>query len=120
VPRQPPSAAAPDHDPWTGGALRPADDIREVVVQAAEDPSAVADVPPGEALSHDELPLADYDHLTLGELRARIRRLGVADLVQLREYEHAHADRLPVVKAFDSRLATLAKQAATQEPTPAP
>jgi hypothetical protein len=111
---------APVHDPWTGGPLQPVDDIRDALLRNREDAATVELVPPGDTLSHDELPLADYDHLTLGELRARIRQLGVAELVQLREYEHAHADRLPVVKAFDTRLATLAKKSAAQEPVPAP
>lgn len=95
-------------DPWSGGPLRPVDDIREAVEVAAE----IEDLPTGETLTHADLPLEDYDHLTLGDLRTRIRQLGVGELVQLREYEHAHANRLPVVKAFDTRLAALAKKSA--------
>ena len=115
-----PPAAVPTADPWTGGPLRPADDIRAAVFLTQDEAAAVEATPAGATLTHDDLPLADYDHLTLGELRARIRRLGVPELVQLREYEHAHADRLPVVKAFDNRLATLAKASAAQEQVPAP
>jgi hypothetical protein len=112
--------AAPVQDPWSGGPLLPVDDIRDAVSLSDADAAEVDALPGGETLSHDDLPLADYDHLNIGELRARIRRLGVAELMQLREYEHAHADRLTVVKAFDTRLATLAKQSAAQVPVPAP
>ncbi|HVE98268.1 MAG TPA: hypothetical protein VNA12_03720, partial [Mycobacteriales bacterium] len=69
------------------------------------------DAAPGATLNHDELPLADYDHLTLGSLRARIRRLEAPELIQLRDYERAHANRLPVVMAFDNRLKSLAAEA---------
>lgn len=57
---------------------------------------------------HSELPLADYDHLTLGSLRSRIRSLDMQQLVQLRDYEKSKADRLPVVTLFDNRIAKLA------------
>lgn len=59
------------------------------------------------APSHDELPLADYDHLTLGSLRGRLRALSIDDLLALRAYETSHADRLPIVTMFDNRLAKL-------------
>ena len=99
-------------DPWLGGPLRPVDDIREAVELSGDDAAEVENLPSGETLTHAELPLEDYDHLTLGDLRSKIRKLGAGELVQLREYEHAHANRLPVVKAFDTRLAALANKAA--------
>ena len=58
--------------------------------------------------SSDELPLANYDHLTLGALRGHLRSLDVAQLVQVRDYEIAHANRLPVVTMLDNRIAKLA------------
>ncbi|HVF20507.1 MAG TPA: hypothetical protein VNA14_09720 [Mycobacteriales bacterium] len=77
-------------------------------------PEAVADLvehaAPGATLAHAELPLEDYDHLTIGSLRARIRRLDAPALVQLRDYERAHGNRLPVLMAFDNRLKTLAAE----------
>jgi hypothetical protein len=57
---------------------------------------------------HAELPLPDYDHLTLGSLRGRIRSLDMKQLVQLRDYEKSKADRLPVVTMLDNRIAKLA------------
>ena len=67
--------------------------------------------------AHDDLPLPDYDHMTLGSLRGRLRSLTVEELVQVRDYEKAHAHRLPVVTLLDNRIAKLATDAAA-EPSP--
>ena len=75
----------------------------ETVVTAVEG----SDAPTPE---HDALPLPDYDHLTLGSLRARLRALSVDDLLALRAYETAHADRLQVVTMFDNRIAKLSTE----------
>ena len=56
---------------------------------------------------HSELPLADYDHMTLGALRGRLRSLDMQQLVQLRGYEKSKADRLPVITMLDNRIAKL-------------
>ena len=64
------------------------------------------------SVSSDELPLANYDHLTLGALRGHLRSLDVAQLVQVRDYEIAHANRLPVVTMLDNRIAKLASTGA--------
>jgi len=85
------------------------------VVEMADAVAAFSDVP--EVGSHDELPLPDYDHMTLGSLRGRLRSLDVAQLVQLRDYEKAHADRLPVITMLDNRIARLATDASA---TPSP
>ncbi len=79
--------------------------VVEAVEQAVEELAAEA---ADEPLPHDELPLPDYDHMTLGSLRGRLRTLSVEQLVQLRTYEKAHADRLPVVTMLDNRIAKLA------------
>jgi hypothetical protein len=68
---------------------------------------AVAQMTPGADLAHDELPLADFDHQTVPQLRGRLRTLGLAELVQLRDYEQAHAARLPVLTLLDNRIARL-------------
>ena len=49
--------------------------------------------------------------MTLGSLRGRLRSLSVEQLVQVRAYEKAHADRLPVVTMLDNRIAKLATDA---------
>jgi hypothetical protein len=50
------------------------------------------------------LPLADYDHLQLGDLVHRIRSLDASQLETLLGHERQHADRLPVVQALQVRL----------------
>jgi hypothetical protein len=67
-----------------------------------------------EVPSHDELPLPDYDHMTLGSLRGRLRSLTLEQLVAVRDYEKAHADRLPVVTLVDNRIAKLALEGGEQ------
>jgi hypothetical protein len=73
---------------------------------------------------HDDLPLPDYDHMTLGTLRGRLRSLDMQQLVQLRDYEKSKADRLPVITLLDNRIAKLANGestptgAADSSPTP--
>ena len=104
------SAPPATADPWTGEAeaaeiLNPFD-LPEPVTDQIETAT------PGAVLSHDELPLEDYDHLTLGALRSRLRRLDPVALVQLRDYERAHGDRLPVITMLDNRIAKLAAEAA--------
>lgn len=72
---------------------------------------AIDEATPGATLSHDELPLDDYDHMTLGSLRARLPRLDAVALVQLLDYERAHAHRLPVLTMLENRIAKLGKDA---------
>lgn len=74
------------------------------VVEAVEKVSAQVG---GVVLEHDQLPLPDYDHLTLGSLRGRMRSLDLPQLVQIRDYEKAHGDRLPIVTMLDNRIARL-------------
>ncbi len=78
--------------------------VQQAVEQAAARASSAS-------LDHDDLPLPDYDHMTLGSLRGRLRSLSVEQLVQLRTYEKAHANRLPVVTMLDNRIAKLATDA---------
>jgi hypothetical protein len=55
-----------------------------------------------------ELPLPDYDGMTLGALRGRRRSLDMQQLVGLRDYEKSKAHRLPVITMLDNRIAKLA------------
>jgi hypothetical protein len=58
-------------------------------------------------MSSADLPLADYDDLTLGAVESRIRSLDAASLRQLLDYERAHGNRLPVVQLLEQRSAQL-------------
>lgn len=79
----------------------------ETVVETVE---AVADALTTGVPERGELPLEDYDSLTLGALRGRLRSLSLEELVHVRDYEKAHAHRLPVVTLLDNRIAKLATE----------
>lgn len=81
--------------------------LTEPVVLPEDVQEDVAQLTPGAELAHSELPLADFDHLTVPQLRGRLRTLELAELVQLRDYEQAHAHRLPVLTLLDNRVAAL-------------
>lgn len=51
-----------------------------------------------------DLPVADYDHLAVGDLGHRIRSLDAGELEALLGYEREHAHRLPVVQVIQARL----------------
>lgn len=59
---------------------------------------------------HDE-----YEHKTLGELRARLRTLTPEQLRQVHAYEAAHANREPVLVMLQHRIARLEQDAAQAE-----
>lgn len=88
-------AAAAAREVGAPGAV--ADDVERVVDQLA--------IPEPE--TRDDLPIPDFDNITLGSLRARLRNLSLEQLVTLREWEQAHAHRLPVLTTLDNRIAKL-------------
>lgn len=115
----PAEAAVPDDEAPKGEPTPKATPPDTTRVDSAAAPSAVraADrVTSDEVVAHDDLPLADYDHMTLGSLRGRLRSLSVEQLAQVRAYEKAHADRLPVVTMLDNRIAKMLADA-NVEPT---
>lgn len=95
APPKPPEAAVEVGAP---GAV--ADVVEKVTEQVhVEEPESV----------HD-LPIPDFDEVSLGSLRARLRSLSLEDLVVLREWEKAHAHRLPVVTLLDNRIAKVSAE----------
>lgn len=62
-------------------------------------------MPARQSPQHDELPLANYDQLPVGTVEHRIRSLDADELETLLAYEHEHADRAPVTRVLDVRLA---------------
>lgn len=95
----------------------------EAAVEEVTDPfglpeqvaEAIEEATPGATLTHDQLPLDDYDHLTLGQLRSRLVRLDAVSLVQLRDYERAHAHRLPILTMIENRIAKLGQNGDGQQ-----
>jgi hypothetical protein len=99
---QPPSPAA--REAGAPGVATPVADA------AAADLAAAGGSPNGAALQAADLPLADFDHMTLGSLRGRLRTLSIDDLVVLRAYEEEHARRLQVITMLENRIARLRSQ----------
>jgi len=85
---------------------------------AAEVEQVVDQLAIPEPESRDELPIPDFDNITLGSLRARLRNLSVEQLVMLREWEQAHAHRLPVLTALDNRIAKVSAEAYPEADNP--
>ncbi|HSZ38883.1 MAG TPA: hypothetical protein VK817_02900 [Trebonia sp.] len=76
--------------------------------EAAEPTPAAAAEPAAEATAAApaaELPLANYDTLTIASVRARLRNLSTAQLGQLVDYEKSHANRDDFIAAFERRIA---------------
>ncbi len=79
---------------------------------------AVDEVGALEVPDRTELPISDFDNATLASLRARLRALTIEQLLQLREYEQAHAHRLPVITLLENRIAKLEADAAPAAAAP--
>ncbi|HET6817591.1 MAG TPA: hypothetical protein VFH66_10250 [Mycobacteriales bacterium] len=60
--------------------------------------------------SREDLPIPDFDNVSLGSLRGRLRSLSLEQLVVLREWEQAHAHRLPVITLLDNRIAKVSAE----------
>jgi hypothetical protein len=83
------------------------------VAETAAPETAVAEETPAAADTKDaaasvgaaDLPLADYDTLTIAQVRARLRNLTVLQLERLVEFEKANAGRADYVAAFENRIA---------------
>lgn len=93
------AAAAPEAaaEP-TAPAPESATETPATETPAAKTEASAASEPSG------ELPLANYDELTVASLRARLRHLSNDDLTQLMTYEKAHQNRPEVIKMFQNRL----------------
>jgi hypothetical protein len=97
-----------DHEP-AGFAPTPAAESpgAQALATAAEDRTHQPEVVP---LAVD-LPIENYDGLSLPQVRARLSRLDLAQVEQLRDYESAHGRRLPILTMLENRLSKLTDQA---------
>lgn len=50
-----------------------------------------------------QLPIPDYDQISLGDLRHRIRALDKEQLAAVLDYEAGHAARVPVFEVLEAR-----------------
>ena len=67
-------------------------------VKPAAEPDVSERAPAGDP------PVPGWDELTLGSIRARLRRLSEDDLVALHDYEERHAARADVLSMLQNRL----------------
>jgi hypothetical protein len=72
---------------------------RPKLPEPAEVPADV-DVPKAEK----DLPLPDFDNISIGSLRARLRNLTVEELETLLAWEQEHANRVQVVTLLSNRI----------------
>ncbi|HLU99330.1 MAG TPA: hypothetical protein VKZ89_21045 [Thermobifida alba] len=83
-------------------------------VREAEEAGAAGEEPAGQAAAPEqapvEAPLPNYDSLTLPSVRARLRKLTIDEVRQLRAYEVAHANRPEFVRMFENRVKKLEDQ----------
>jgi hypothetical protein len=56
---------------------------------------------------HSDLPLPDYDHITTGDLPARIHGLDADGIEELLAFERLHGNRLPILQVLEHRLREL-------------
>jgi hypothetical protein len=89
----------------------------EAPAAAAKPAAAPAPVPAAEPApptlpmpAAAELPLANYDELSVASLRARLRNLSADQLGQLIEYEKGHAGRADVITMFERRIVKIADE----------
>ncbi|PSK97285.1 hypothetical protein CLV63_1083 [Murinocardiopsis flavida] len=80
--------------------------VAEAKTQAA-DPELLAEIRKGEIPGSAALAVPNYDEVTVASMRARLRKLTLAQVRALRAYEKANADREPFVKMFDNRIAKI-------------
>ncbi|WP_216209491.1 lipid droplet-associated protein [Amycolatopsis aidingensis] len=92
-------APAAGEDPW-------ADEERALAAEHAdgEFDSAPRDTPAAPA------GLADYDQLTLPQVRARLRQFSLDQLEELLAYERAHADRASFVGMLARRIGNVRRE----------
>lgn len=66
-------------------------------------------------MTHDDLPLPDYDQLPAGDLRHRIRTLELPQIHTLIAHERDHGNRTAILEALEARREQLSAGA---EPSP--
>ncbi|MCP2258919.1 hypothetical protein LX15_002618 [Streptoalloteichus tenebrarius] len=84
------------------------DETADETAEAGADSEAVAGAEIRRAASApapEEPPLADYDGMTVAQVRARLRHLSADDVAALLAYERAHADRPQFAEMLANRLA---------------
>lgn len=97
-----------DDDPEASAA--PAGTGRFALYSSAPDVEDAPTAAPVKATSAPEIvEVLDYDALTLAQLRAKLRTVGLSELKELAEYEKAHRARAPFLTMLDNRVTAASK-----------
>lgn len=110
---QPPAPAEAAQPPAPAGQAEPPAHMEPAQRPAPAEPADTAStgVEPGSMVpTSDELPVVNYDELSLGSLRGRLRNFSVPDLGKLLAYERAHQNRDNVVRMFENRILKLQRE----------
>jgi hypothetical protein len=102
--------------PETVVAKTAAPKAKTAAPKAKPQAAAAETATPETGASDAELPLANYDALTVASLRARLRTLTVSQLQILIDYEKAHLGREEVTGMFERRIAKIVAGETTSFP----
>lgn len=105
-PKGEPSAPATADVPEDGSALAEEIEVAEAHTTVASD-DVLEKVRKGAAPAAEDLAVPTYDELTLPSVRARLRKLTIEQVRDLRAYEVAHQGRPEFIKMYDNRIAKL-------------
>ncbi|GHC93102.1 hypothetical protein GCM10007079_42120 [Nocardiopsis terrae] len=108
--REGPSAPATADVPEDGSALAEEIEAAEAHTRVASD-EVLEKVRKGASPAAEDLAVPTYDELTLPSVRARLRKLTIEQVRDLRSYEVAHQSRPEFVKMYDNRIAKLEAEA---------
>jgi hypothetical protein len=102
---QPPAPATADL-PDSGESIAEEIAVAEAKTEIA-DSEVLEKVRKENAPAVEDLAVPTYDELTLPSVRARLRKLTVAQVRDLRAYEVGHQGRTEFIKMYDNRIAKL-------------
>ncbi|MEU3016560.1 hypothetical protein ABZ635_04085 [Nocardiopsis sp. NPDC007018] len=109
-PRDEPSVPATADVPEDGTALAEEIEVAEAHTTVASD-DVLERVRKEAAPAAEDLAVPTYDELTLPSIRARLRKLTIEQVRDLRAYEVAHQGRPEFIKMYDNRIAKLESEA---------
>ncbi|MGH3824847.1 MAG: lipid droplet-associated protein [Pseudonocardiaceae bacterium] len=81
-------------------------DEADVARALTPSPTSAAGAKPGDG-GVTPSALAGYDEISLAQLRSRLRRFSLPQLVELLEYEHAHQNRPAFATLLSNRISTV-------------
>ncbi|MFD3688037.1 hypothetical protein ACFWTE_24840 [Nocardiopsis sp. NPDC058631] len=123
APEEPKTAEAPGAHVRTEPVVPATEDVPEEAPAIAEELAAaeahttvasdevLEKVRKGAAPAVEDLAVPTYDELTLPSVRARLRKLTIEQVRDLRAYEVAHGGRTEFIKMYDNRIAKMEAEA---------